>query len=383
MFNFTYSNKTIIHFGESQITKLQLAIPKNAKVLMVYGGGSIKKNGIYQQVCDALQDHEVIEFSGIEPNPSYETTIKAVTLAKQQHINFILAVGGGSVIDACKFISAAALFEGEPWNILADKAAINAAIPLGVVLTLPATGSESNSFAVISKRATKDKFAFGSPYVHPAFAILDPEVMSTLPQRQLTNGIVDAFVHTIEQYLTVENNAKIQDRFAEGILLTLIEEGPKLLNTPDYQTRANVMWSATMALNGLIGSGVMQDWSTHGIGHEITALYELDHAQTLAIVLPRLMWEMREEKQGKLLQFASRVWGIDDGDTEQIIKLAIEKTETFFQQVNMKTKFSDYQLGEEVVEEIINQLERHGQTAMGESKAVTLDRCRKILINSL
>ena len=277
-------------------------------MLLAYGGGSIKNNGVYQQVCDALSDHQVVEFAGIEPNPSYETTMRAVELVKSEQVDFILAVGGGSVIDGCKFIAAAAKFDGEPWDILAKNAKVTDAVPLGVVLTLPATGSESNSFAVVSKLATKDKFAFGSPLVQPKFAILDPSVMASLPERQITNGIVDAFVHVMEQYLTYSVNAKVQDRFAEGILQTLIEEGPKMFAEPDSDARANVMWSATMALNGLIGAGVPQDWSTHGIGHEITALYGLDHAQTLAIILPRMMWEMREEKQEKLLQYAKRIW---------------------------------------------------------------------------
>ncbi|NMP31209.1 iron-containing alcohol dehydrogenase [Thalassotalea sp. M1531] len=383
MLNFTYSNKTIIHFGDKQIAKLTKAIDKKRKVLLAYGGGSIKNNGIYQQICDALKEHNVVEFSGIEPNPSYETTMKAVELVKEQGVDFILAVGGGSVIDGCKFIAAAAKFEGEPWDILAKNAPVKSAVPIGVVLTLPATGSESNSYAVVSKLATKDKFAFGSPYVHPEFAILDPMVMSTLPERQLTNGIVDAFVHVMEQYLTFNVNGKVQDRFSEGLLLTLIEEGPKVFNEVNDDVRANVMWSATMALNGLIGSGVPQDWATHGIGHEITALYGLDHAQTLAIILPRMMWEMRTEKQDKLIQYASRVWDINEGSNEERIKLAIEKTEQFFQAVKMKTRFSEYQLGEEVVDTLITQLERHGQTAMGEAQAVTLERSKTIIANSL
>lgn len=383
MLNFSYSNHTDIHFGQGQIAKLSKAIDKNNKVLLVYGGGSIKSNGIYQQVCDVLKEHQVIEFSGIEPNPSYETTMKAVELVKREEVNFILAVGGGSVIDGCKFIAAAADFEGEPWDILAKGAKVKSAVPLGIVLTLPATGSESNSFAVVSKLATQDKFAFGSPLVQPKFAILDPSVMRTLPSRQLTNGVVDAFVHIIEQYLTYDVNAKVQDRFSEGLLLTLIEEGPKLFEQPSDDTLSNIMWSATMALNGLIGAGVPQDWSTHGIGHEITALYGLDHAQTLAIILPRMMWEMRKEKEGKLLQYASRIWQINEGDIESRIKRAIEKTEQFFQQVGMKTRFIDYQLGEEVVAALIAQLERHSQIAMGESKAVTLARSKAIIQASL
>jgi len=384
MLNFTFSNKTRIHFGENQITQVANEIPLDAKVLITYGGGSIKKNGVYDQVMAALSAHTVFEFSGIEPNPSYETSMKAVAVAQQEKIDYILAVGGGSVIDATKFIAAAALFNGEPWDILAKGAPIEAAIPLGAVLTLPATGSESNSGAVISKLATKDKLPFLNQKVLPQFAVLDPAVMNSLPARQLSNGVVDAFIHTTEQYLTYNVNGKLQDRFAEGILLTLIEEGPKLFtDEKNSDVNANVMWSATQALNGLIGSGVPQDWATHMIGHEMTATLGLDHAQTLAIVLPRMLWEMRATKQEKLLQYASRVWNINEGDAETRIKLVIEKTEQFFKSVQMKTRLSEYDLGEEVVDVVINQLERHGMVALGEKKLVTLERSRAILMASL
>lgn len=384
MLNFSFSNKTRIHFGENQILQIANEIPLDAKVLITYGGGSIKTNGIYDQVISALQAHTVFEFSGIEPNPSYETSMKAVALVKEEAIDYILAVGGGSVIDASKFIAAAAQFNGEPWDILAKKAPVESAVPLGAVLTLPATGSESNGGAVVSKLATQDKLAFISQHVLPQFAVLDPNVMNSLPERQLSNGVVDAFIHTTEQYLTYNVNAKLQDRFAEGILLTLIEEGPKLFSDEkSNDVNGNVMWSATQALNGLIGSGVPQDWATHMIGHEITATYKLDHAQTLAIVLPRMMWEMRETKQDKLLQYASRVWGITEGDTESKIKAVIEKTEQFFHSVQMKTRFSDYGLGEEVVDVIIAQLERHGMTNLGEKQLVTLQHSRNILMASL
>jgi len=384
MLNFTFSNKTRIHFGEDQIAQVAHEIPLGVKVLITYGGGSIKKNGVYDQVMAALSEHTVFEFSGIEPNPSYETSMKAVAVVQQEKIDYILAVGGGSVIDASKFIAAAALFKGEPWDILAKGAAIESAIPLGAVLTLPATGSESNSGAVISKLATKDKLPFLNPKVLPQFAVLDPSVMNSLPARQLSNGVVDAFIHTTEQYLTYNVNGKLQDRFAEGILLTLIEEGPKLFtDEKNSDVNANVMWSATQALNGLIGSGVPQDWATHMIGHEMTATLGLDHAQTLAIVLPRMLWEMRETKQEKLLQYASRVWNINEGDAETRIKLVIEKTEQFFKSVQMKTRLSEYDLGEEVVDVVVNQLERHGMVQLGEKKLVTLARSRAILMASL
>ncbi|KAF7767485.1 NADP-dependent alcohol dehydrogenase [Pseudoalteromonas citrea] len=384
MLNFSFVNPTQIHFGDQQILEIKHSIPKGAKVLVVYGGGSIKKNGVYDQVVEALSDFDWGEFAGIEPNPSYQTCMEAVELIQSQNYDFILAVGGGSVIDGCKFIAAAAVFDDDPWDILAKGAQVNDALPIGVVLTLPATGSESNSFSVISNVETQDKLPFASALVQPQFAVLDPNVMQSLPKRQLTNGIVDAFVHTMEQYLTYPVDAKVQDRFAEGLLLTLIEEGPKLLDDEvSYQTRANVMWSATMALNGLIGAGVPQDWATHMIGHEITALYGLDHAQTLAIVLPRMLAQQQREKREKLLQYAERVFGLDTTDPEKAISEAISLTEQFFHRVNMPTRFSDHGLGEEVVQQVCAQLERHGMVALGEHQAVTPDKSKHILLASL
>lgn len=384
MLNFSFSNPTKIHFGEQQIAEIKQEIPKNSKVLVTYGGGSIKKNGIYEQVSDALSEHQWFEFAGIEPNPSYQTCMKAVALVKEQQIDYILAVGGGSVIDGSKFIAAAANFDGEPWDILAKGAEIKSAIALGVVLTLPATGSESNKMSVISNLETDSKLPFGSPFVQPQFAVLDPAVTYSLPKRQVANGIVDAFVHTMEQYLTYDVGGKLQDRFAEGILMTLIEEGPKTFSEPDnYQVRANVMWSATMALNGLIGAGVPQDWATHMLGHEMTAVYGLDHAQTLAIVLPRMMLEQQETKRDKILQYAERVLGLDITDENEAIKQAVVATEAFFHSVNMPTRLSDYNLGEEVADKIVSQLERHGMTALGEREQVTLDKSRKILLASV
>ncbi|AZZ97054.1 iron-containing alcohol dehydrogenase [Pseudoalteromonas sp. R3] len=380
MLNFSFHNPTQILFGEGQIGAMSDSIPADAKVLVIYGGGSIKSNGIYQQVSDALANHSWGEFSGIEPNPSYQTCMQAVELIRQEGYTYLLAVGGGSVIDGSKFIAAAAEFDGEPWDILAKGAEIKSALDLGVVLTLPATGSESNSFSVVSNKETNDKLPFASPKVQPKFAVLDPQVMASLPERQLINGVVDPFVHVMEQYLTYPIDAKVQDRFAEGLLLTLMEEGPKLFSEQvDYKVRANVMWSATMALNGLIGSGVPQDWGTHMIGHELTAVYGLDHAQTLAVVLPRMMHEQRDAKRGKLLQYAERVMGLDISDEAQAIDLAIEKTEAFFQSLGMKTRLSDYGVGADAADKIVAQLERHGMTALGEHQQVDLAKSRAIL----
>ncbi|NQU84519.1 MAG: iron-containing alcohol dehydrogenase, partial [Mariniphaga sp.] len=284
MYNFEYKNPVKIIFGKGTIPQVANELPKEAKILMTYGGGSIKKNGVYDQVKKALKSFDLLEFGGIEANPHYETCMKVVDLIKAEKVNFLLSVGGGSVLDATKFIAAAVKYEGDDaWDILAKGAEVKEAMPLADVLTLPATGSEMNGNSVISRVSTQEKLAFGSPKVMPVFSILDPETIFSLPDRQVANGVVDAFVHVIEQYLTFPVNSPIQDRFAESILKTLVEEGPKILsNRTDYDSAANFMWSATVALNGLIGSGVPQDWATHMIGHELTAYHGIDHARTLA-----------------------------------------------------------------------------------------------------
>ncbi|HCM61955.1 MAG TPA: alcohol dehydrogenase [Morganella sp. (in: Bacteria)] len=373
MNNFTLYTPTKIRFGKGQIAKLSSEIPKDAKVLMLYGGGSIKRNGVHEQVMTALHGYDLHEFSGIEPNPAYETLIKAVAYIRENGINYLLAVGGGSVIDGTKFIAAAVDYPGDPWEIITKGGRdIRSALPIYCVLTLPATGSETNCFSVVSRRETGDKQSFGNPLVHPKCAILDPQTTFTLPPRQTANGVVDAFIHTLEQYLTYPVNAKIQDRFAEGILLTLIEEGPKVLANPDdYDSRANVMWAATQALSGLIGAGVPQDWATHALGHEITALHGLDHAQTLAIVLPALLHEKRKTKREKLLQYAERIWHLTDGSEESRIECAIEATRVFFEEMGVKTRFSDYQIDDCKIPQLVAKLVEHGQTALGEQQDIT------------
>lgn len=379
MFNFSYQNPTRIVFGDGQISQLSQLIPTGSKVLLTYGGGSIKQNGVYQQVTDALKGHSYLEFSGIEPNPSYETLSKAVALVKAEKIDFILAVGGGSVIDGSKYIAAAALLEQDGWAILEKKARIKAALPLGCVLTLPATGTESNANAVITRQSTQQKLAFSHPSVYPQFAILDPKVTYSLPAKQIANGVVDAFVHVMEQYLTYPVNAAVQDRFAESLLQVLIEEGPKALDQPEnYDVRANVMWAATMALNGLIGVGVPQDWATHGLGHQLTALYGLDHAQTLAIVLPALMQQQRATKREKLLQYASRVWGLQQQDPERQIDEAIHHTRAFFEQMGVPTRLTAYGLPASVVDELMAKLMSQGMNKLGEHGDIDYQASRAI-----
>ncbi len=383
MKNFEFYNPVRIRFGKGEIARLSKLVPKGANIMLTYGGGSIKKNGIYDQVITALKGFNIIEFSGIEANPHYETLMKGVALVKANKIDFLLAVGGGSVLDGTKFIAAASLWEGsDPWEILArrNEVSVVKAIPIGTVLTLPATGSEMNGTAVVTRWETKDKLAFASELVMPRFSILDPEVVFSLPQIQVSNGIVDAFIHVMEQYLTFPANAPVQDRFAESLLITLIEEGPKVLaDRSNYNAAANFMWAATMALNGLIGVGVPQDWASHMIGHELTAFYGIDHGQTLCIVLPGIMQVKRENKKEKMLQYGERVWKITEGTIDERIDAAIEKTVNFFESVGIKTKLADYGIGSDVIPKIVNRFKERGITAIGERGDLTPDDVAKIL----
>lgn len=385
MLNFSFQNPTKIHFGEGQIHNLANEIPADAKILVIYGGGSIKKNGVYGQVVKALTEHTWFEFSGIEPNPSYDTLMKAQAIIKAQNIDYLLAVGGGSVVDGAKFIAAAALYEGEePWDLLAKQVPVQQAMPIGVVLTLPATGSESNGGSVVTRDG--NKLPFGSPLLRPQFAILDPKVTLSLSDRQISNGVVDAFIHVIEQYLTYSVNGKVQDRFAEGLLQTLIEEGPKALqpqSKDDLEVRANIMWSATMALNGLIGAGVPQDWSTHMIGHELTGGFGIDHARTLSIILPAVMKVKRDEKREKLLQFAERVWHLTGEDEALKINKAIELTEEFFHDMGVPIRLSEVGITKDNLDGILEKLTQHGMTQLGENNDTTIEVSRQILEQAL
>ncbi len=385
MNNFTFVNPVKIIFGKDTIKDLSQEIPADSKVLIIYGGGSIKSNGVYDQVVKALSYFEWFEYSGIEANPHYETCMKVVSYINEKKINYLLAVGGGSVVDATKFIAAAACFEGnDPWDILSKRAKINKALPFGVVLTLSATGSEMNAGAVITKVATQDKLAFGSAYTYPKFSILDPEVTYSLPKRQVSNGVADAFVHVIEQYLTYPVHAMIQDKFAESILTTLVTEGSKALETPnDYDVRANLMWASTWALNGWIGCGVPEDWATHQIGHELTALYGLDHAQTLAIVLPGVMTILKEQKAEKILQLGQQVFGIYNNlSREERLDNTIKAVENFFEEIQIKTHLSDYGLNKESIDKVCSKLEDRGWT-LGEKSNITPEVVREILMSRL
>ncbi|MDH6147480.1 MULTISPECIES: alcohol dehydrogenase [Paraburkholderia] len=379
MQNFIFHNPTKIIFGENQIAALDAEVPRDARVLITSGGGSIKRNGVLAQVQAALGERAWFVFSGIEPNPTYETLMQAVELAREKNIDFLLAVGGGSVIDGTKFIAAALKFDGEPWDILAKQAKVTDAMPFGSVLTLPATGSEMNNGGVISYRAKGDKLPFRSEATYPRFSVLDPTTTYSLPLRQIANGVVDAFVHIVEQYLTYPVEAKVQDRFAEGLLATLIEVGPQALAEPhNYDVRANLMWTATLALNGLIGAGVPQDWATHMLGHEITALHGLDHAQTLAIVLPAMLTARRAQKHAKLLQYAERVWNVTEGSEEERVTAAIAATRAFFERMTVPTRLRDYDIGGDSIETLIAKLQEHGMTALGEHGDVTPELSRQV-----
>ncbi|WP_445733068.1 iron-containing alcohol dehydrogenase [Mariniflexile sp.] len=382
MNNFEFKNPTKILFGKSQIENIKSEIPKDAKVLMLYGGGSIKKNGIYEQVITALANHEVVEFGGIPANPEYAVLMKALNVIKAKNITYLLAVGGGSVIDGTKFLSAAALYEGkEPWDILTNNIPTLKGMPFGTVLTLPATGSEMNSGAVITREDTKEKLAMGGAGLFPEFSVLDPQVIHSIPHRQLVNGITDAFTHVLEQYLTYPAGANLQDRFSESILQTLIEVAPKILeDQTDYAAASNFMWSCTMALNGLIQKGVPTDWAVHAMGHELTALYGIDHARTLAVIAPSHYEYNFESKKEKLAQYGERVWNITEGSTEDKARAAIKRTEAFFNELGIDTKLSQYTEDYEgTAEEISKRFKARGWEGLGEHKNLTPKDAEKIV----
>ena len=377
MKNFVFQNTTKIIFGKGTIAQIEKEIPVGKKIMLTFGGGSVKQNGVYEQVKSALKNHNCIEFWGIEPNPKVETLRKAVELGKKEKIDFILAVGGGSVLDGTKLIASAIPYSNDAWDLVLDESLIQNIVPFGDVLTLPATGSEMNRGSVISNLKTNEKYAFYSAY--PQFSVLDPTTTFSLPPFQVACGIADSFVHVMEQYLVDKNNSPLMDRWAEGILSTLIEVAPKIRqNQQDYEQMSNFMLSATMALNGFIGMGVYSDWSTHLIGHEITALTGLTHAETLVIVGPALMRVMKDEKRKKLLQYAERVWNITETDEDKKIEIAIKKTEDFYRSLPLKTKLSEHGIGDDVCGQIVNRFRERG-SRLGENGSITADTVKVIL----
>ena len=385
MLNFNFYNPTHIVFGKDTLDQLNSLVPADAKVLITYGGGSVNRFGTLDKVIQNLPGRTIFQFGGIEPNPQYNTLMKAVQIAKDENVDFLLAVGGGSVMDGTKFIALASRYEGDCLDLLTpefDLAPVDSAIPMGTVVTLPATGSEMNNGAVISHKNLK--VPVFSMFTFPKFSILDPTLTFTLPTTQVANGIIDTFIHTVEQYVTYPVDARFQDRTAEGILKTLIEIGKTTIEEPtNYDARANLVWCATMALNGLIGAGVPQDWTTHMIGHEITAMFGVDHAKTLAILQPAI-WEVRkEQKRAKLIQYAERVWDITECDEDLKIELEIQKTRAFFEDLGVKTHLSDYDITEEKIEDLILALKNNNRTALSETGDLTLEISREILKKAL
>ncbi|BCL76115.1 NADH-dependent alcohol dehydrogenase [Jeongeupia sp. HS-3] len=385
MKNFSFHNPNRIHFGQGQIAQIGTEIAAGSRVLLVYGGGSIKRNGVYDQVIAALAGRTVVEFAGVGANPEFDTLMRAVALGKEKQVDWVLGVGGGSVLDGSKFIAAALALDPaiDPWLIVGNKTPLHSALPIGCVLTLPATGSESNFTGVITRRETQDKLSFKNPAVFPRFCVMDPTVISSLPPRQLGNGLVDAFVHTTEQYLTFPQEARVQDRLAEGILSTLTEVAPVLLkDQADYDAQANFMWSANQAMFGLVPLGQTLDWATHAIGHELTVLYGLDHAQTLAVTLPSLWRYTFDAKRAKLAQYGRRVWNLN-GDDEAVAHAAIDATRAYFESVGVKTRLTDYGIDAEAAAAGVEaQLIRHKRIALGEHADLTPADCRAIVLGA-
>ena len=376
MENFVFQNPTKLIFGKGMISSLSKEIPPDKKIMVTFGGGSVKKNGVYDAVKSALVNHNYIEFWGIEPNPSIETLRKAIALGKENNVNFLLAVGGGSVIDGTKLISAGLCYEGDAWELV-KMGRYTKTIPVATVLTLPATGSEMNSGAVISRSETKEKYAFYSNF--PVFSILDPTVTFTLSKRQIACGIADTFVHVMEQYMTTPGQSRVMDRWSEGVLQTLIEIAPKIeKRSDDYDLMADFMHSATMGLNGFHALGVTQDWCTHMIGHELTALHGLTHGATLAIVFPGTLRVLREQKKGKILQYGERIWNIASGSDDERIEKTIAKTEEFFASLGLSTRLHQENIGEATIAEIERRFNER-KVAFGENANVTGSVARKIL----
>ena len=377
MNNFEFQNPTRLIFGKGQIARLSQELPRDKKILVTFGGGSVKANGVYDKVMGALEGFDYIEFWGIEPNPKVETLRKAVKLCKEQGVGFILAVGGGSVLDGTKLIAAAACVENDAWELVRDASLAKGALPFASVMTLPATGSEMNRAAVISNLETGEKFAFYN--IFPVFSILDPETTFSLPPFQVACGLADTFIHVMEQYMTVTGVAPLMDRWAEGVLQTVVEVAPKVrADQHDYDAMSTYMLSATMALNGFVAMGVPQDWATHRIGHEITALTGMTHGQTLVIVLPGVLNVMREQKGDKILQYGERVWGIAEGTREERIDKTIAATEDFFRSLGLATRFSECSVGEDVVAEVVNRFKVRG-TTLGEKANIDYSVVEQIL----
>jgi NADP-dependent alcohol dehydrogenase len=377
MENFIFQNPTKLVFGKGQIAKLSELIPTNVNLMITFGGGSVKQNGVYQQIVESLDGREFIEFWGIEANPHVETLRKAIALGKEEKIDFLLAVGGGSVLDGTKLIAAGIAMEDEAWDIVL-KGYAEKQIPFASVLTVPATGSEMNGGSVISRAETNEKFAFFGN--NPQFSILDPQVCYTLSEHQVACGLSDAFTHVLEQYITTCGQSRLMDRWAEGILQSVVEIAPLLKKDPkNYDLNADYMLCATLALNDMIRMGITQDWTTHMIGHELTALHGTTHGHSLAIVMPATMSVLREQKYDKLLQYGERVFGITEGTENERVQKAIEATEAFYRSLGLTTRLSEEGIGDETIETITKRFNERG-VAFGEKGNVTGNVAREILL---
>lgn len=375
-FEFTYHNPTQIHFGRDSFGKLSSLIPADARVLLLYGGGSIRQNGIYDQVREALAKHDVLDFGGVEANPTLATLNRAVAAVRAESRDFILAVGGGSVCDGAKFVAAAALYEGDGWDIVSGRHVVERALPVGVVLTLPATGSESNAGAVVSNGATQEKKVFFAPPTRPRFAILNPQVMDSLPDRQLENGLVDAFVHVCEQYLTYPVGALVQDGYAEALLRALKTLADSFARRRDADWQQNLMWAANQALCGIVGVGVPLDWATHRMAVELTALYGIDHGRTLSIIQPWLLRETIDAKRAKLEQMGRRVFDLPDASAED----CIAAIEAFYRSLNMPVHLSEAGIDDAAAaERVMQALRAHGNAALGGHAALDDAKTQRII----
>ncbi len=356
MDNFTFSNPTKLIFGKGQLEQLKTEVPKYGnKVLIVYGGGSIKRNGLYDEVVHLLNEigAKVFELSGVEPNPRLSTVHKGVNICKEEGVDFLLAVGGGSVIDCTKLIAAGSKYDGDAWDLVTKKAFASEALPFGTVLTLAATGSEMNSGSVITNWETNEKYGWGSPAVFPKFSILDPVNTFTVPKDQTIYGIVDMMSHVFEHYFHLTDHTELQDRMCEGLLLTVMETAPKLLqDLENYEHRATILYSGTMALNGMLSMGFRGDWATHNIEHAVSAVYDIPHGGGLAILFPNWMKHNLHIKPERFKKLAIRVFGVNpEGKTTEEVGLeGIEKLREFWNSIGAPSRLADYNIDDSQIE---------------------------------
>ncbi|AJD91879.1 NADH-dependent butanol dehydrogenase A [Jeotgalibacillus malaysiensis] len=387
MDTFTFYNPVKLIFGKDQVEQLKEEVPKyGKKVLVVYGGGSIKKNGLYDQITGLLKeiDAEVFELSGVEPNPRLTTAEKGIEIAKKENIDFILAVGGGSVIDCTKLIAAGAKYDGAAWDLVTKKAFASEALPFGTVLTLAATGSEMNAGSVITNEETQEKYGWGSPATFPQFSILDPQNTFTVPKDQTIYGMVDMMSHLFEQYYHNVSNTPVQDRLIESVLRTVIETAPKLVNDlENYELRETILYSGTLALNGMLQMGYRGDWASHNIEHAVSAVYDIPHAGGLAILFPNWMKHNLEVNEARFAQMAVRVFDVDpEGKSDREIgEEGIQRLREFWNEIGAPSTLADYDINDEKIDLMADKAMINGE--FGNFKKLSKDDVVKILTASL